>query len=397
MCVIINLIFEHKESIILGGDAMTLKRYQVFVSSTYRDLIDERAAVTNCILDNDCIPVGMEQFPAMPISQWEYIKKMIDSSDYYLLIVAGKYGSIDPQSGLSYTEKEFQYALDQNIPIIAFLNKDIEKLPCEKCEDTEEGRKNIERFRQTILNSNYLCDFYTSIDGLKYAVAKSLRKTIEECPAVGWVRSDQIDNFQTKTIERLQDILLMMKNTQMEECNSLYKAEEKQSINAIISKEAITLLREACRVEANGVIIVSRSLCGTSISAGRQVFCDDATSRLEAIWVGAVDELEKNGYIQDASGKQEIYRVTRRGYDYNDKTETEVSSLLREKGYDNVDIAIINTIRVNEKCNIDEISQVIGYSRASTAMRIKKLQDKGVLVKEGNARLGKWIVCEENI
>ena len=90
---------------------MTLKRYQVFVSSTYKDLVEERSAVTSCLLDNDCIPIGMEQFPAMPISQWDYIKKMIDSSDYYLLILAGKYGSIDPQSGLSYTEKEFQYAV----------------------------------------------------------------------------------------------------------------------------------------------------------------------------------------------------------------------------------------------------------------------------------------------
>ena len=83
------------------SENMTLKRYQVFVSSTYKDLVEERSAVTSCLLDNDCIPVGMEQFPAMPISQWDYIKKMIDSSDYYLLIVAGKYGSIDPQSGLS--------------------------------------------------------------------------------------------------------------------------------------------------------------------------------------------------------------------------------------------------------------------------------------------------------
>ena len=138
---------------------------------------------------------------------------MIDSSDYYLLIVAGKYGSIDPQSGLSYTEKEFRYALDQSIPIIAFLCQDIKKLSYEKCEDTEEGRKNIERFRQVVLDSNHLCDFYSSIDGLKYAVAKSIRKTIEECPANGWVRSDQIDDFQSKTIEHLQDILLMMKNT----------------------------------------------------------------------------------------------------------------------------------------------------------------------------------------
>lgn len=120
---------------------MGYKRYQVFVSSTYRDLIEERTAVMNCLLDNDCIPVGMEQFPAMPMSQWDYIKRLIDESDYYLLIVAGKYGSIDRETGMGYTEKEFRYTLEKEIPVIAFLHKDIGKLTVDKCEDTEEGRK----------------------------------------------------------------------------------------------------------------------------------------------------------------------------------------------------------------------------------------------------------------
>ena len=30
------------------------KKYQVFISSTYADLKEERMAVTQCLLDNDC-------------------------------------------------------------------------------------------------------------------------------------------------------------------------------------------------------------------------------------------------------------------------------------------------------------------------------------------------------
>ena len=71
------------------------KKYQVFISSTYVDLIEARAAATQCLLDNDCIPVGMEQFPASEMSQMEYIKKMLDNCDYYILILGGKYGSLD--------------------------------------------------------------------------------------------------------------------------------------------------------------------------------------------------------------------------------------------------------------------------------------------------------------
>ena len=82
------------------------KKYQVFISSTYKDLVDERAAVTQCLLDMGCIPVGMEQFPASNMSQMDYIKMMLDDCDYYVLILAGKYGTID-SDGIGFTEKEY--------------------------------------------------------------------------------------------------------------------------------------------------------------------------------------------------------------------------------------------------------------------------------------------------
>ena len=86
------------------------KKYQVFISSTYSDLIEERAAATQCLLDNGCIPVGMEQFPASALSQMEYIRKMLDDCDYYILILGGRYGSLDAD-GIGFTEKEYDYFL----------------------------------------------------------------------------------------------------------------------------------------------------------------------------------------------------------------------------------------------------------------------------------------------
>jgi hypothetical protein len=40
------------------------KRFQVFVSSTYTDLQEERRKVIQTIMEMDCIPSGMEMFPA---------------------------------------------------------------------------------------------------------------------------------------------------------------------------------------------------------------------------------------------------------------------------------------------------------------------------------------------
>ena len=72
------------------------KRYQVFVSSTYEDLQEERQEVMHALLELDCIPAGMELFPAANEDQWTLIKRVIDDCDYYLVIVGGRYGSTRP-------------------------------------------------------------------------------------------------------------------------------------------------------------------------------------------------------------------------------------------------------------------------------------------------------------
>lgn len=98
------------------------KRYQVFVSSTYEDLQEERREVMQALLELDCIPAGMELFPASSEDQWSLIKRVIDDCDYYLLIIAGRYGSTNDK-GISYTQMEFEYALSTGKPIIAFCIK----------------------------------------------------------------------------------------------------------------------------------------------------------------------------------------------------------------------------------------------------------------------------------
>ena len=72
------------------------KKYQVFVSSTYQDLLEERQEVMQALLELECIPVGMELFPAADDDQWTLIKGLIKDCDYYVLIVGGRYGSISP-------------------------------------------------------------------------------------------------------------------------------------------------------------------------------------------------------------------------------------------------------------------------------------------------------------
>ncbi len=162
------------------------QKYQVFISSTYSDLIEERAAVTQCLLEMGCIPVGMEQFTASNMSPMEYIKMMLDDCDYYVLILAGRYGSLD-SDGVGFTEKEYDYAIENGIPVMSFVVKDAGKLMSDKCEKTDEGHKKLDAFRDKVC-AGKMIKFYTDCGKLQAAIATSLYHCIQDYPAVGWVR-----------------------------------------------------------------------------------------------------------------------------------------------------------------------------------------------------------------
>lgn len=171
------------------------KKYQVFVSSTYKDLKEERSGVITAVLGIGCIPVAMEQFPAAPVSQWDYIKNMIDESDYIVLIVAGCYGTEDKIEKISFTEKEFNYAKKIGKPVLPFLIQDPETLSISKSENTESKRKKLQDFREKIENSGCLVNYYTNTDDLKYKVAASVTTCISNNPGIGWVRADQVERL----------------------------------------------------------------------------------------------------------------------------------------------------------------------------------------------------------
>ena len=173
------------------------KRYQVFISSTYADLKQERSKVMQTIMSLNCIPAGMELFPASNAEQFEFIKRIIDDCDYYVLIVGGRYGSLS-EGGISYTEKEFDYAKQKGLPILAFLHNDLDSIPLGKSEKDPVKREMLNNFRDKV-STGRLIQFWTNPEELAGKVATSLGLTIMQTPAVGWVRA----NLQS-TAEALQ-------------------------------------------------------------------------------------------------------------------------------------------------------------------------------------------------
>jgi Domain of unknown function (DUF4062) len=178
------------------------KRYQVFVSSTYEDLTEERQEVMQALLELDCMPSGMELFPATNDDQWTLIRRVIDDCDYYIVIVAGRYGSIGP-TGISYTQMEYEYAIAQGKPVIAFLHKDPTSLTLKKTEKVQESREKLEQFRALIQQK--MCKFWLTPTELGSVVSRSLIKLIKTNPAIGWVKGDLVpDESTTEEILKLK-------------------------------------------------------------------------------------------------------------------------------------------------------------------------------------------------
>ena len=178
------------------------KKYQVFVSSTYEDLQEERKEVMQVLLEMDCIPSGMELFPAADDDMWTLIKGVIDDCDYYMVIIGGRYGSTGPD-GMSFTEKEYRYAVEKEKPVMAFLHGDPNSIPQGVAEDSHEGKKKLAAFRK--LAQQKSCKFWTTPHEVGSMVARSLTQLKKSSPGIGWVRGDQVlDRESAKEIIRLQ-------------------------------------------------------------------------------------------------------------------------------------------------------------------------------------------------
>lgn len=226
------------------------KRYQIFVSSTYTDLRDERSKVIQTLMEMDCIPAGMELFPALDEEQWNFIKRVIDDCDYYLLIIGGRYGTVTPE-GISYTEKEYDYAVERGLKVIALIHESPEQIPSGKTERSPEAVEKLSKFRDKV-SKGRLVKFWTQADQLLGLVALSLGKTIKTYPAVGWVRANAIAstdaltqlNEAGKRIKELETQVAKLQDEHRERATAKYGGRTFDELARIFTGIDITLERE---------------------------------------------------------------------------------------------------------------------------------------------------------
>lgn len=185
------------------------KKLQVFISSTYTDLLPERQAAVEAILRAGHIPAGMELFAAGDKSQMEIIKRWIDDSDVFLLILGGRYGSIEPESGKSYVHIEYEYAVSRNKACFAYVIDNDElgrrgQQDYDKFREIRNKEKKLENFRKTVTD-NRIVRFWSNFYELRAFIIESLTGTsltdlLEEKKLRGWVKDEKID-FESLLLE----------------------------------------------------------------------------------------------------------------------------------------------------------------------------------------------------
>lgn len=157
------------------------KIYTAFISSEFESLQDERNIVINKLLDNRIMPICMEHFTATSSGQFEDLKELIDDSDLFILLLGKNYGSCDAE-GISWTQREYEYAVSKKKQIIAVICDELaEAKKKEFCTLSPSEQKQIEF-------SNKIPFARTVSEGLNLTtiIEQALVSSLPRCD--GWLR-----------------------------------------------------------------------------------------------------------------------------------------------------------------------------------------------------------------
>lgn len=300
------------------------KKLQVFISSTFTDMQAERQAVVEAVLRAGHIPAGMELFAAGDESQLDVIRRWIDDSDVFVLILGGRYGTIEKKSGKSYVQLEYEYAQSVSKPYFAAVMSDqfLEaKVRSAGTSAVDKYGAQLAVFREEVTQK--ISRFFSDLNELKLVVFESLGNCERDAKLIGWIRaSDVVDPKATlEEIERLRQENIQLRE-RVQQVEVLGYGPAGQSATAIASQlghDAKSILTAG---QKDGTIAISTNPEGPRITAGGDVVVTpNGGHRQTAHWQAVIDELQARRLIelkQTNSKNWSAYNLTKLGYDVAD-------------------------------------------------------------------------------
>lgn len=257
------------------------KKLQVFISSTYIDLVEERQAAVQAVLDSGHIPAGMELFKAGNETQLDTIYKWIDNSDVYMLILGGRYGSVEEKSQKSYTRLEYEYAISKGIPIFSviltedFLKEKVVVLSNEKIYE-QNNKEKYNEFKELVLSK--IVRMVSDSKDIQLAIHTTLVDFLSDYDMVGWVRANDTE-ANTDLLNQLNEISI--ENKRLYESNSTLKSE----INLIRSTFETDLAFEDDNIKIQGTYTVTQGNSYSGIrSESRDIEKEISWNKLFLLW-----------------------------------------------------------------------------------------------------------------
>ncbi len=146
---------------------------KVFVSSTYKDLVEYRAAAIRAVEGTNYQASKMEVFGARPDEPLDACLKEVEESELFIGIYALRYGFIPEGADISITEMEYVHAKKLGKTIYCFLLDEENQPWLKKWIEGEPGKSKLENFKQRI-QKVHVCDYFTTPDDLRAKVSNAL-------------------------------------------------------------------------------------------------------------------------------------------------------------------------------------------------------------------------------
>ena len=170
------------------------KHYTVFVSSTFEDMRDIRAAVLGRLYSTeDFMPIGMENFMASDSSQLDYIRERLNDTDIYVLLLGGRYGTLTPGGDRSYTHEEYEMAkANPDVRVLSFVCEHPENLPGERRWRNDDERDRLMEFTKEVESNKMVRTWAVDADPERIAgdVYQSLVDETKKGTMRGWTRGE---------------------------------------------------------------------------------------------------------------------------------------------------------------------------------------------------------------
>lgn len=192
-----------------GGFLANIKKratepISIFVSSTYKDLAACRAEVEKQLIGLEQAVKGMEYFGSSSDTPLDVCKNKLKECKLMILLLGVSYGSIEPLSGKSYTELEYDYATELGIPVLAYeadLSSHNIGIPLDAVDF--DNKSLLDNFKKTVEKSHLISRF-TSIDDLGKRISHDVPAELEKLSFIDSLPVSDI-NFDGITEEILRD------------------------------------------------------------------------------------------------------------------------------------------------------------------------------------------------